>query len=48
MTDETVHHDRFGSNALYGREGADVFVFGPDNGYDTHLTSSPMAKTSSI
>ena len=35
MTDETVHHDRFGSNALYGREGADVFVFGPDNGYDT-------------
>ena len=34
MTDETVHHDRFGSNALYGREGADVFVFGPDNGYD--------------
>ena len=35
MADETVHHDRFGSNALYGREGADVFVFGPDNGYDT-------------
>ena len=35
ITDETVHHDRFGSNALYGREGADVFVFGPVNGYDT-------------
>ena len=34
ITDETVHHDTFISDALYGREGADVFVFGPDNGYD--------------